>query len=98
MLGAGVIETSFADYLRTFTDQPAAALEDLVDGGGYQRQPFLKRLLPRQVRLRPHSASNTCLTSQASGGLTRMILLLDTDAMWPVPPLWAEVPPVLTCT
>ena len=27
-----------------------AALEDLQDSTGYQRQPFLKRLLPRQVR------------------------------------------------
>ena len=61
MLGAGVIENNFADYLRTFTDQPAVALEDLVDGHGYQRQPFLKRLLPRQVRPCPHSASTTCV-------------------------------------
>ena len=39
-LDAGVIENSFADYLRTFTDQPAVALEDLVDGHGYQRPPL----------------------------------------------------------
>ena len=51
MCYAGVIESSFAEYLHGFTDQPASALEDLTDSTGYQRQPFLKRLLPRQVRL-----------------------------------------------
>ena len=30
-----------------------AALEDLQDSTGYQRQPFLKRLLPRQVGRTP---------------------------------------------
>jgi len=50
MCYAGVIESSFAEYLHGFTDQPASALEDLIDSTGYQRQPFLKRLLPRQVR------------------------------------------------
>lgn len=48
-MAAGVIESQFADYLKAFTDQPAASLEDLIDSHGYQRQPFLKRLLPRQV-------------------------------------------------
>lgn len=48
---AGVVESNFAEYLKAFTDQPAHSLSDLVDSAGYQRQPFLKRLLPRQVGL-----------------------------------------------
>ena len=45
---AGVLLAPFAEYLRSFTDDPAGA--GAVDRQGRRRLPFLRRSLPPNVR------------------------------------------------